>query len=77
MEHRSFGCTRQFGLSTYSNSGMRSLEDAHMDVYGRAFKNGDWSPPKLREKWWQFWRPVEHNAVEAHFAKVETEQCDD
>lgn len=48
-----------------------------MDVYGRAFKNGDWSPPKLREKWWQFWRPVEHNAVEAHFAKVETEQCDD
>lgn len=74
MAHRSYGCTRSFGCSTYSCDGYSSLEEAKMNVYSRAFKNGDWSPPKLREKWWQFWRPTSHTELEAHFAGLDRAQ---
>lgn len=61
---RIFGCTRTFGCTTYSCSGMDSREEALENVYMRAFEDGKWQPRILRTKWWQFWRPTEHNSIE-------------
>lgn len=72
MIHKSYGCTRTFGCTTYSCDGYASKEDAEMMVYSRAHDDGNWSPPKLREKWWQFWRPVKHTKIEAYFADIES-----
>lgn len=62
-----YGCTRTFGDWTLSVSGMPSREAALEDVYRRAFDKGVWRPRKLREKWWQFWRPTEHTEIEKKF----------
>lgn len=55
------GTTRTFGSTDYGCSGMSSAREAVENVYSRAFENGDWSPPVLRQKWWQFWRPKRHD----------------
>lgn len=62
-----YGCAREFNGVGYSASGFESREAALESVYGRAFQNGDWKPRKLRAKWWQFWRPKEHNEIERKF----------
>lgn len=62
-----YGCTRTFGDWTISNEGMPSREAAIDDVYSRAFEKGLWKPRKLRTKWWQFWRPTEHDEIEKKF----------
>ena len=41
-----------------------SMDDAIYHCHLSAFKKGDWKPRALREKWWQFWRPTEHNEIE-------------
>lgn len=66
-----YGVTRTFGGTTYRVEGLPSHEEALMRVHKRAFEDGNWTPPKLREKWWQFWRPREHDIIEAHFAALE------
>ncbi len=60
----SYGCTRSFGSATYGVSGMQSRFDAILNVHQRAFEVGDYAPPALREKWWQFWRPTEHSNID-------------
>ncbi|WP_077961685.1 hypothetical protein [Ensifer adhaerens] len=60
----SFGCTQSFGSATYSVSGMSSPFAARLNVYQRAYRDGEYSPPMLREKWWQFWRPTEHSEID-------------
>ena len=62
-----YGCKRTFGTTTYGVSGCLSAEEALEYVFRRAFENGDWRPRDLREKWWQFWRPVEHTELEQKF----------
>lgn len=62
-----YGCKRTFGNTTYGVSGCDSADEALERVYRRAFENGDWRPRDLREKWWQFWRPVEHTELEQKF----------
>ena len=64
-----YGFTKSFGYKAYGVEGCRSLEEAHENVYRRAFEAGDWSPRPLRERWWQFWRPAEHTEIEKKFAK--------
>ena len=60
----SYGCSRTFGSATYSVSGMPSRFSALLNVHQRAFECGDYSPPSLRETWWQFWRPTEHSEID-------------
>ena len=67
MDDKEYGASRTFGSKTYSVSGMYSKEAAIENIYRRAFDNGDWSPPLLRARWWQFWRPVEHTELEKMF----------
>lgn len=73
----SYGVTRTFGCTTYSCSGFSSHEEALESVHRRAFENGDWQPPKLRECWWQFWRPWEHNELEKKFVALAKEKNND
>lgn len=74
---KTYGVTREFGCTVYSNSGFDSHEEALLNVHKRAFKNGDWEPRELREKWWQFWRPTEHDEIELHFVNPTQEPTDD
>lgn len=60
----SYGCSRTFGCATYSVSGLHSRFAAILNVHRRAFEDGLYSPPLLREKWWQFWRPTEHSEID-------------
>jgi len=60
----SYGCTRTFGYATYSVEGYESHEAALIAVLSMAQDDGLWSPPKLREKPWQFWRPKEYTDIE-------------
>lgn len=62
-----YGVTRTFGATTYGASGFSSHEAALLNVHYRAYENGDWRPRRLRKKWWQFWRPMEHNEIEKAF----------
>ena len=66
-----YGFRVTFYNRTYSVSGYSSELEAKLAVYGRAFEDGVWAPPRLREKWWQLWRPAQHNEIEAHFAALE------
>lgn len=59
-----YGCTRTFGHCTYSVSGYSSREEAIFVIHCQAMDDGNWHPPLLREKWWQFWRPVEFTDLE-------------
>ena len=70
MMETSYDVSRQFGDTVYGAEGFPSHEEALINVYERAFMAGKWSPRKLREKWWQFWLPVEHTKIEKHFAKI-------
>lgn len=68
---KTYGLRVTFHNKTYGISGCSSELEAALDVYGRAYADGAWSPPRLREKWWQVWRPTHHDEVEAHFASLE------
>lgn len=39
-----------------------SLEISERLAYRAALQDG-WEPPKLREKWWQVWRPERHTEI--------------
>jgi hypothetical protein len=69
--YTTYGATRSLGDCTYSVSGCSSPEEAQMNIYTRAFRDGNWAPPPLREKWWQFWRPTKYTKLEAHFAALQ------
>lgn len=64
-----YGCVRTFGTTTYGVEGCSSMDEARENVYRRAFENGDWAPRKLRDRWWQFWRPTEHSTFEKKFTQ--------
>lgn len=72
---KEYGCTRTFGFTTYGVSGLSSPEAALLNVYQRAFDDGNWEPRKLREKWWQFWLPTEHDDIERHFIQQANEDA--
>ena len=65
--HDEYGLNKTFGNTEYGVQGMHSREAAIENVHRRAFENGDWKPRNLREKWWQFWRPIEHTEIEKKF----------
>lgn len=68
-----YGATRTLGTRTYSVSGFESSEAATDQIYSSAAENGDWSPRRLRCKWWQLWRPTEHSHFERRImAKLTT-----
>ncbi|MBO6755455.1 MAG: hypothetical protein JJ902_03960 [Roseibium sp.] len=48
----------------FSSEGHKTLLDAKVSCYRMAFEYRAWRPAKLREAWWQFWRPAEHNVIE-------------
>jgi len=62
-----YGVQRTFGTTTYGVSGCSSHDEALESVYHRALENGDWTPRKLRERWWQVWRPTKHSDFELKF----------
>ena len=45
----------------------KSMDDAIYHCHRQAHEKGEWEPRKLREKWWQIFRPKEHNEIEKRF----------
>lgn len=64
-----YGVTRTLGSITFTCEGYNTHEEALNAVYSQAFNAGEWSPPKLRAKWYQFWRPTEHTELEKSFLR--------
>ncbi|MBN8950876.1 hypothetical protein [Rhizobium sp. 60-20] len=56
--------SRHLGSSLYTVDGAESKEAALLDIYRDAIRDGNFSLAPLREKWWQFWRPVEYDDFE-------------
>lgn len=55
--------TRVFGTSMYTVDGA-TKEEALLSIYSDAMRDGVYQLPKLREKWWQIWRPSERSEFE-------------
>jgi hypothetical protein len=49
---------RIIGSTRYGVEGAPSKEFALLHIYKEATRDGNYRLPSLREKWWQFWRPV-------------------
>lgn len=71
-----YGFTKKFGHATYSDGGYSSRDEAVFEVYSQAMDDGNWHPPLLREKWWQFWRPVEFTDLEKRLVARSLERED-
>lgn len=56
--------TRVFGTSMYTVDGAETKEEALLSIYSDAMRDGVYQLPKLREKWWQIWRPSERSEFE-------------
>ena len=50
------------GDCKYTNESSISMDHSMLMSYQQALEDG-WEPDPLREKWWQFWRSVDHNFV--------------
>lgn len=53
------GFRRTIGGISYDVDGCATAHQARKEVFRMMLKDG-WQPPKLREKWWQLWRPKEY-----------------
>lgn len=60
----SFHMSATIGAHHYSVGGYSTREKAEYALYCLAQDNGDWHPPKLRDRPWQFWRPKEYTELE-------------
>ena len=54
-----YGFTLQVSNGAYQVTGLPSRLAARTRCYRWAIENGDYHPPKLRNRWWQLWRPTE------------------
>ena len=63
-EYTVYGCTRSVGDRIYRVSGYSSPEEAEFAAMSMAQDDGQWKAPKLREKWWQFWRQTEYTDLQ-------------
>lgn len=61
---RSYTDIRVFSNTKYTSESTLSMEQAKFNNFKLAYEDGNWKPRKLREKWWQIFRPVEHNEIE-------------
>ena len=52
----SYGFTHDTGCGSSSVTGCSSPIEAKIKAYRMSIACG-WEPPKLRDHWWQFWRP--------------------
>jgi hypothetical protein len=55
---QTYGHTLEYQTGRTSVSGASSPLVARAHVYEIAIRAGDYTPPKLRRHWWQFWRPA-------------------
>lgn len=67
-----YRATRGFNNLSVTYESTESMEDAIYRCYLSAFQNGDWKPRTLREKWWQFWLPKEHDYIERRILEEAT-----
>ena len=63
-EYTSYGCTKTLGNATYGVTGYPSAEEAEVAVHMLAYRDGNYHIPKLRDRWWQFWRPDVHSELD-------------
>lgn len=66
--------TRVLGTTMYTVDGAASKEDALLSIYSDALADGNYQIPKLREKWWQIWRPQEYTEFQKRLIEASEEQ---